>query len=311
MSYAALIANWNGSYFVERCLGSVLAAARRSPEPVRVIVVDDASTDDSPEKIFTLYPGIELIRLKENQGFGRAVNIAMEAIGEKWVFLLNNDLSLPADYFEKLIEAKKNNSSEELFAIGAQTLQWETHEQNHGAMGAAWRDKMIVQESERAVAFQQTTFVQGGSCLMDREKYLALGGFCDVFHPGYWEDYDICYQALKRGWKIYYEPGAVAYHWGKSSMRALLGNQRLALTIKRNHLLFNWLNLTDDSLLYSHLLSLGKIAMARDPRAESEIAPMGRAVLEAIGKLPAVLRHRRARRGGMRRSDRDVLGMKE
>jgi len=310
MDFGVLIANWNGSGFVERCLGSVLAAARRVGDPMRILAVDDASTDDSPQKIRGLFPSVELLSLPKNVGFGRAVNAGMRALDTPWVFLLNNDLALPSDFFEKLIEARNSRQSidaEQLFAIGAKTLEWQTQLPNHAGMRARWNGRMIVQDPFDSPEPSSADFIQGGSCLVDRSKFLSLGGFCEIFSPGYWEDYDICYQALKRGWKIYYEPRAVAYHWGKKSMRALLGDHRLALTIKRNHLLFNWINLTDSGLLRTHSISLGRLMLEHECHEIDRLASWPRALIEASAKIPAALQVRRERTGAERLPDRRIL----
>ncbi len=295
MEYGAIIANWNGSGYIERCLGSVLAAARRSPAPLHLLVVDDASTDDSPQKIATLFPSIQLLRLPVNVGFGQAVNEAMRTLSTPWVFILNNDLALRTDFFERLIETCKSLGGSDLFAIGAKTLQWESHEPNHAGMRARWKERMIVQEGFDTDELTPTDFIQGGSCLVDREKFLALEGFCPIYHPGYWEDYDLAYQARRHGWKNYYEPRAVAYHWGKRSMRALLGDYRLSLTIKRNHLLFNWVNLADKGLLVRHLTGLGGLMLREEPFESESTASWSRAFFSALTKLPSALRFLRTR----------------
>lgn len=310
VKYAAIIANWNGAGVIERCLGSVQAAARRAGEPIHILAVDDASSDDSADTIARLFPSVELLRLPQNLGYARAVNLGMAQVDAPWVFLLNNDLALQADYFERMIAARRAAESPELFTIGSKTLEWETHAPNHAGMRAAWRGGMIVQEGFDAEALVPADFVQSGSSLVDREKFLALGGLSALFHPGYWEDYDLCYQALRRGWKCLYEPRAVAYHWGKRSMRSLLGDYRLALTIKRNHLLFNWANLGDGALLARHLLGLGALALRDDDDPQTQAAPWGRAVIAALAKLPEALRERRRRAAGPA-PDRKILHLSD
>ncbi|MBI1785362.1 glycosyltransferase [Candidatus Sumerlaeota bacterium] len=303
MDYGIIIANWNGGEFVERCLGSVLTSLRHAGNTMRVLVVDDASADDSPDRIARLFPSVELLRLKANVGFGEAVNTAMKALDTPWVFLLNNDLLLAPDFLQRLVEARVRLADNSLFCIGAQTLTWDSLQPNHAGMNARWAKGRIIQCPFRTEECSASDFVQGGACLYDREKFLSLGGFCSLYHPGYWEDYDLAYQALRRGWNNYYEPRAKAYHWGKKSMRSLLGEYRLALTIKRNHLLFVWVNLSDFGLLCRHLMGLAEL-VARGP---GDVVSWHRALWAALGRLPAALRERRKRRRAAARSDRQIL----
>ena len=295
-----LIPNWNGEAFIERCLGSVLAAVRRSGQAMEVVVIDDASGDRSPELIERGFPSVRLIRLERNVGFGAAVNRAMRQMQAEWVFLLNNDLVLRTDFCERLLGTLNEHDPGDCFAIGALTLDWETQAPNHGGQRACWRDGLIVQEAYSADRAEPTGFFQAGACLLDRRKFLSLGGFAGLYHPGYWEDYDLAYQARRAGWLNLYEPHAVAYHLGKSSMRERLGLWGLGLVRRRNHLLFNWVNLHDGRLLVRHLAGLGRLVLT-DPGGPNE-AGWGRALPAALGRLPAVLRERRRRlaRGGLR-----------
>ncbi len=303
--YSLLIANWNGEAYIERCLGSVLAAVRRAGVEMEVVVVDDASADRSPDLIATGFPKVRLIRLERNVGFGAAVGRGMAELDADWVFLLNNDLALRVDFCERLIRTLNQQDAENVFVIGALTLDWETQEPNHGGQLARWRAGMIVQEPFDAGRAEPADFVQAGACLLNRAKFLNLGGFADIYHPGYWEDYDLAWQARRAGWLNLHEPRAVAYHRGKGSMRELLGPWGLSLVLGRNHLLFNWANLRDAGMIARHLLALPRWVLT-DPLRPSE-ASRGRALWAALGRLPRLLRLRRRRAALQGPSDRELL----
>jgi GT2 family glycosyltransferase len=292
---AAIVANWNGEAFIERCLASLLAAVRRLGRPVEPIVYDDASEDRSPDIVEGGFPGVRLIRGQPNLGYGAAVNRAMAATDADWVFLLNNDLAPATDFCERLLATLGEHTGPPLLAIGARTRDWETGAINHGGQRAAWRGGMMIQEPFETDTAAPADFFQAGACLIDRRKFLALGGFSPLFAPGYWEDYDLAWQARGRGWGVVYEPRAVAWHLGKGSMRRRLGPDGVSLTLRRNHLLFNWLNLRGPSRIAAHLLCLPTL-IAADRPARGQ-AGWGRAWAAAVARLPAVLAERR-RRGG-------------
>ncbi|MEN6627643.1 MAG: glycosyltransferase [Candidatus Sumerlaeia bacterium] len=305
-TFGVVIPNWNGAAFIERCLGSVLAAVRRAGIPMEVVVTDDASGDRSAEIIASSFPSVKLVRWERNVGFGEAVGRGMAASTADWVFLLNNDLALREDFCERLIGILNSFADPgRLFVIGARTLDWTTGAPNHGGQNARWERGLIVQDPFDSDDWTEAGFFQAGACLIDRAKFLALGGFAGLFEPGYWEDYDLAWQARRRGWSVLYDPRAVAWHLGKGSMRDRLGDYGLALMLKRNHLLFNWASLADFGLLARHCLGLPRLVLT----ADGAPAGWGRALLAALARLPAVLRLRRAR-AAAGRPDRQLLGLR-
>ena len=315
-TFGLLIPNWNGEAFIERCLGSVLAAIRHCGRPVEILVIDDAGGDRSPDIIEHQFPGVRLVRHERNVGFAETVNEGMGLLAADWVFLLNNDLALPVDFCARLIAALENaEDPANLFAIGAQTRDWDAQEVNHGGQRAVWMDGLIGQEPEMEPEgpphARPTVFFQAGACLINRGKFLSLEGFAPFYRPGYWEDYDLGYRACRIGWTNLYEPRAMAYHLGKSSMTRLLGQRGVSRVTRRNHLLFNWANLDDYGLLIDHLLGLPFLIL-RDRPGEEE-SGWGLALLGALGRLPEALRHRRRRRQSAREGraagDRKLLGL--
>jgi GT2 family glycosyltransferase len=293
--FGMLIPNWNGEAFIQPCLEAVSVAVRESGHEIPCLVIDDASADRSPGMIERSFPEIQLIRQSPNRGFGATVNRGMNELRCEWVFLLNNDLAPRPDFCARLIETLEKCGEERVFAIGARTVEWDSDETNHGGQRALWRRGMIAQVPFETDSREETGFFQAGACLIHRERFLSLGGFADIFHPGYWEDYDLAWQARRRGWINVYDGLAIGNHVGQGSMRRLLGDRRLANTQRRNRLLFNWVELTDPTLLLLHILSLpmrivpGMFRFGR--------VGWGIPFLTALQRLPAVIRLRRGRRG--------------
>jgi len=306
-SAAVVIANWNGGPLLTRCLSSVAAAVRRAGCEIPVLLVDDASEDGSADVAERRFPSVRLLRLPRNVGFAQAVNQGIGAADAPWVFLLNNDLVLPPDFLSILLEVRRGLPEEDLFALGALTLAWDDGRPNHGAMRARWARGMIVQEPFEATCTVPADFFQAGACLVSREKFLELGGFDPLFHPGYWEDYDLAYRARRRGWRCFHVPQAIAFHWGKRSMVARLGAERVALLIRRNQLLFNWVNLDDPTLLARHLLGLPRLILRPEPSPEPSSATWARAFVAALARLGPALRDRRRRLRRTPVSDRQIL----
>src|SRR5262249_1723097 len=86
-----VIPNWNGRDLLEKYLPSILAAAEQVPG-TEVIVVDDASTDGSPQLVLERFPQVRLIAMDENLGFGGGSNRGFEHARNDIVVLLNSDM---------------------------------------------------------------------------------------------------------------------------------------------------------------------------------------------------------------------------
>src|SRR5437879_9159961 len=98
-----IIVTYNGMKWIKRCLHDVLL----SDVNVRIILVDNGSTDGTPEFIENAYPDLELIKTNTNLGFGQANNIGIKkALRHRadYVFLLNQDGYVETDTIRKLVE---------------------------------------------------------------------------------------------------------------------------------------------------------------------------------------------------------------
>lgn len=99
---SVVVPNHNGAGFLAGCLDSL----RRQTHPeLEVIVVDDASTDGSPERVRTDHPEVRLLVLDRNQGFCAACNTGVAAAQGEFVALVNSDTVLPEDFVSRLTAA--------------------------------------------------------------------------------------------------------------------------------------------------------------------------------------------------------------
>src|SRR5262245_39368588 len=114
MSVAVLIVNWNGGDLLRRCLESL---RRQRCRPDKIIIVDNASTDGSLQRVADLLGDVEVIRLPNNMGFARANNIGARAARRfDALALLNPDAFPDPGWLEALIEAAANHPDVAMFA---------------------------------------------------------------------------------------------------------------------------------------------------------------------------------------------------
>src|SRR4051812_665919 len=94
-----IILNWNGRDHLVKCLESIKA---QIPAGHEVIVVDNASADDSLEVARKIYPSLTIIPLKSNTGFCEPNNLAARQAAGEFLVFLNNDIMLGPDFFSHL-----------------------------------------------------------------------------------------------------------------------------------------------------------------------------------------------------------------
>ncbi len=247
-----VIPNWNGRKLLEKNLPQVLEAKKYSKNMIsEVIVVDDASEDDSLDYLEKLKGEIRLIKHKKNRGFSSSVNMGVNQARGEYVCLLNTDVSPSANFLEHAVRHFKKES---VFAVSL-------HEKGYGPAAGRFKDGFVVfdgleEKNDSCISF----WANGGSALYSRKIWLKLKGMDEkVFSPFYWEDIDLSYRAWKRGYIILWEPRAHVVHEHESVINEKHFNKRFMDLIKeRNQLLFVWKNITSDSLFNKHKKNLIK-----------------------------------------------------
>ncbi|WP_165073681.1 glycosyltransferase [Paludisphaera rhizosphaerae] len=282
-----LVLNYNGRALLEECLPSVVEAARRSPIPCSVIVVDNDSTDDSLVWLAVNCPEVQAIR-RPNRGL-TSFNDVLADRGERFVFLLNNDVKLAPDSVAPLLRAFDDHPDALFTAPQCWTFDGQTYE----GMRTRVRTRFgMVQGMSRVPGHESTahladlTAAAGPVLAVDRARFLALGGYDPIYFPGRIEDLDLGFRGWMAGLRGYYIPESVAYHKGFATFAPELGEERCDGLAIRNTLIFAWKNLRGRRLA-SHLAWL-TVRLARGGRIFRQ------AFLEAAARWREVLQARRA-----------------
>jgi GT2 family glycosyltransferase len=256
MNVSIIIPNWNGKDLLEKNLGFVLKAKKNKKNKIlEVIVVDDGSTDDSVRFLEKNFKGrIKIIRHKVNRGFASAVNTGVRMAGSPLVCLLNTDV-IPSENF--LVDVLPHFLDAKVFAVSL-------HEEGYGYAVGKFEDGFIVHApGKQKKKVVKTFWVNGGSGVFRRDIWMSLKGMDEkLFSPFYWEDTDICYRALKRGYQLLWEPNAHVVHQHESTISTNnFKKKKLDLIKERNQLLFIWKNLTSPMLMKRHVVGLSKRLM--------------------------------------------------
>ena len=255
-----LVLNYNGRALLDECLPSVLEAARRTPGGCGVVVVDNDSTDGSREWLGLHWPEVRVIR-QPNLGLA-SFNAVLAELDEPIVLLLNNDVKLDPNAVAPLLDVFDRHA-DALFAAPAvldvRRLALRGHADCAFGRGSVWcRGCLRVPGHEAVVDRPDLTAAAGPVLAVDRIKFLKLGGYDALFHPGRIEDLDLGFRAWMAGGRGYYVPESLAYHKGFGTFAPVLGDARCDGLAMRNTLIFTWKNLQGARLI-AHLL------LAADP----------------------------------------------
>lgn len=217
MKVVAVIVTYNGSKWIKSCLQS-LVESTLSPE---IIVVDNASKDDTIEIVSRHFPTVQLISSKINLGFGQANNKGIQAALEQepnYVFLLNQDAKVAPDTIEKLVQTAELNGAYGLispFHLNYDGTELEGYFNNFiiGQDSTTYISDLYFSKLEKIYPVR---FIHAAAWLMSKECIHKVGGFNPLFFH-YFEDNDYVNRANHYGYKAGFVPDAIVYHHGTNA----------------------------------------------------------------------------------------------
>jgi len=242
-----IIPNYNGKTLLSKNLPIVI---KNCPD-CEIIVVDDASSDDSVKYVTKNFPQVKIFTNERNLGFAKTANRGVEESKGELAALINSDV---APRKNSVTAVSSYFDDPEVFAVGLCDL---SHEKNkiikRGRGGAIFKHGFVVHFAKTVIK-GDTFWVSGGSGVFDRQKFLELGGFDSIYSPFYWEDIDLCFRAAKRGFKCLFEPKAQVDHFHeKGAIRKANQPFFIKIVSYRNQFLFVWKNIDDYFLLIQHI----------------------------------------------------------
>ena len=209
---SVIIPNWNGLVYLRPCLDSL---ARQTFCDAEVIVVDNASEDESVPVMQREYPWVRLVVLAENRGYAGGCNAGMAVARGEILVLLNNDTEAEPGWLEALMAALDEHPDAGLAA--SRIMLHDKRDTLHSA-GDLYRldgtaDSRGVWQlygppyDEAAYLFGAC----GGAMAVRRAVIEQVGPFDEAFFM-YCEDIDLNWRAQRAGWRCIYTPQAVVYH---------------------------------------------------------------------------------------------------
>lgn len=214
------------------CLASIYKQKEKE-DKWKVIVVDNASSDDTAKEIIKKFPQVILLVSKENLGFAKGNNLARKIVKGDNVLFLNPDTVIKGKAIEKTL--KVLDSRNDVGAVGCRVILpdgrldyschrglptiWNTLSYWSGLSKKFPKSKFFSGYTATYLDYHKSHEINciGGTYLLVRKRVLDKIGWWD---EDYWwngEDIEMCYQIKKLGWKIWYEADAEILHFKGSS----------------------------------------------------------------------------------------------
>ena len=238
---AVIIVNYNSGDMLLRCLHDLELQTWRS---FKVIVIDNASSDDSLLRAEREYPWIEAVRMERNIGFASGNNIGAALAPEcKWIACLNPDAYAHPDWLANLMQAAQAHPE---FALFGSKLILANHPDRldgtgdiYHVSGAAWRRDHRRKLAGGHHAAEEIFAPCAAAALYRRDVFDEVGGFDDDYFC-YFEDVDLAFRMRLRGHRCYYVPAAIVHHVSsgiagfQSSFTVYHGHRNLVWTFVKN-----------------------------------------------------------------------------
>ncbi|MDE3253594.1 MAG: glycosyltransferase family 2 protein [Bacteroidota bacterium] len=236
---AVVILNYNGRKHLENFLPSVMASTYGN---LRIIVADNASTDDSLDLLEKKFPSIELLTHPVNEGFAGGYNWALQRVQSDYYVLLNSDVSVSPDWIEPVIQLMENDT--QIAACQPKILSYH-HPGLFEYAGAAggWIDTLgypfsrgrifdVCEEDKRQYETTEPVFwASGASLFIKAQVYHQLGGLDSEFFA-HQEEIDLCWRMQLAGYRIMVCPKSVVYHVGAGTLPR--GGRKVFLNFRNN-----------------------------------------------------------------------------
>lgn len=284
-----IILNWNGKYLIKRHIESIFNSIKNKNN-CEIIIVDNGSTDGSPEFIKNNYPDVKLISLNSNRRFTGGNNAGAKAANGDILIFFNNDVEVTPNFLEPLI---RHFDEPDIFAVGCNIMMKGIRKESGLTRGHFKKEFLYVEHSweeyDKAVPI---LYASGAAFACSRKKFIELGGFDTIWDPFYWEDTDLCYRAWKRGWKVLFEPKSIVYHTHRATNNPS-NFSRLFLNLPKetNKYLFIWKNISEPRYLLQHFALLPFMLLLRIMRLQ---------IIRILAFLMALIKLPRAIYAGIR-----------
>jgi len=282
---SVLVLSYNGKSYLEECLRSVLA---QSHPPYQLIVVDNASSDGSPELVGERFPQVALIRNRRNLGYAGGMNVGLREARGEVIALLNQDAAVQENWLVELARAFEMDMK--IGIAGCKILFPDGRTIQHA--GGIMRNPQALPDhygygqpdEGQYDRMREVDYVTGAALAVRKAALKDAGYFDEAFFPGYYEEVDLCFRAREAGYKVVYLPQAVVIHHESTTMKRDSYNYHRAMHRNRLRFILKWYSLRQ---LQEDFYPTEK-EWLRARKSENERRGLRRAYLETLLLWPSI-----------------------
>lgn len=213
-SLAILIINWNTRLLLEKCLKSIQEHNGDDFE-TEIVVVDNGSTDGSPQMVKSAFPAVTLIENQEHVGFATANNQAALLTNAEYLLLLNSDTIVETQAIQDMCAYL--NKHREVGIVGCKLTYADGSEQISFADYPTFGSALLGRNQQKHVVLHDNTpsyrvdWVSGACLMIRNEVFRSLGGMNEDYHFNV-EEVDLCYRVHQAGWHVCWLPEVSITH---------------------------------------------------------------------------------------------------
>lgn len=213
----AVIVTHNGTTWIRQAIESI----QQSTFPIRIVVVDNASTDETVKTIQNLYRQVEIFSMPVNLGFGRANNHGIHyalSQGADYVLLLNQDATVAPVTVEELVNLLEGQPDYGI--LSPLHLDFQGDAIDREFIPYIQENTCLICDAflGRLQKLYEVSFINAAVWLVKQRVFETVGGFDPLFFI-YGEDNDYCQRVRYHGFKIGLAPQVLANHWHGGSQR--------------------------------------------------------------------------------------------
>jgi len=244
---AIVILNYNGRKHLETYLPSVVEHA----DEHKIILADNASTDDSVDFIRAFYPQIELLINTSNGGFAQGYNEALKHVDAEYYILLNSDVEVTSNWIKPLLILMENDSNISGCQPRIKSYLDKSKFEHAGAAGG-FLDKNYypfcrgrifdkIEEDHGQYDSNMEIFWATGACMMIRAEHFHKAGGFDITFFAHMEEIDLCWRLKRLGHSFFSSADSTVYHLGggtlsyQSPRKTFLNFRNSLFMITKNH----------------------------------------------------------------------------
>lgn len=238
-SVAIVILNYNGRHYLERFLPSVIASTYTNK---KIIVADNASSDDSLQWLKQVHPSVDIIVNSGNYGYAKGYNDALKHVDADYYVLLNSDVEVTARWIEPIVALMESDGK--IAACQPKLLSYNNKKMfEYAGASGGWIDMFgypfsrgrvfdDCEEDRGQYDIATPIFWASGAALFVRATiYHEVKGLDEYFFA-HQEEIDLCWRMQLAGYTIMACPQSVIYHVGGGTLPQ--GERKIYLNFRNN-----------------------------------------------------------------------------